>query len=150
MDIVTVHYNTPDMMECMIRSLNMRTVCKIHVFDNSDDYPFENKFNNVEVIDNTKGQIINFDKWLERFPERRTSRRCNFGSAKHCKTVEICFDMFPKGFILMDSDVLVKKDITPFWDESKAWVGEVIIDRPKELRIQRVAPFCCFRLNCFN
>ena len=142
-DVLTVHYNTPEMMECMIRSLNKHTVCRIHVFDNSDEYPFENKFENVEVIDNTRGQIINFDKWLQQYPDRK-ARLSNFGSPKHCKTIDLCFEMFPKGFILMDSDVLVKKDITPFWDKSVAWVGEPHVDQPKGLRIRRVLPFLCF------
>ena len=143
MDILTVHYNTPYMMERMIRSLNKRTVCRIHVFDNSDDDPFVNKFNNVDVIDNTKGQVINFDEWLTNYPERKP-RGSNYGSPKHCKSVDICFDLFPNGFILMDSDVLVKKDITPFWDEDKAFVGETFLDTPKGVQVMRVLPFLCY------
>lgn len=143
MDILTVHYNTPKMMECMIRSLSCRTVCRIHVFDNSDEAPFVNMFPNVDVIDNTRGQIINFDEWLLRFPERKP-RMSNYGSPKHCKTVDMCFDMFPDGFILMDSDVLVKKDITPLWDESNAFVGEKFLDTPKGVPVYRILPFLCY------
>ena len=143
LDIVTVHYNTPEMMDCMIRSLNMRTVCRIHVIDNSDEEPFVNSFPNVDVIDNTKGQLIDFENWLLQFPERKP-RMSNYGSPKHCKTVDLCFDLFPNGFILMDSDVLVKKDITSFWDERYAWVGEAHVDTPKGNRILRLLPFLCY------
>lgn len=142
-DVVTVHYNTPEMMECMIRSLNMRSVCRIHVFDNSDEEPFVNTFENVDVIDNTKGKIIDFDKWLQQFPQRKPMMS-NYGSPKHCKTVDTCFDLFPNGFILMDSDILLKRDITGFWDERVAWVGEPALDTPKGNRVMRLLPFLCF------
>ena len=156
MDILTVHYNTPEMMECMIRSVNKHTECTIHVLDNSDEYPFESTFDNVEVIDNTKGQYINFDEFLSHYPNKRSTPRSNFGSAKHCKTVDICFDLLPNGFILMDSDVLVKKDISAFWDERYAWVGEPLFEKhdrryvgvsdyPDEsMYVMRLLPFLCY------
>lgn len=144
MDILTVHYNTPEMMECMIRSLNRHTVCRIYVFDNSDEDPFVNTFSNVEVIDNTRGQFIDFDEWLTQYPDRKSSPRSNFGSPKHCKSVDICFDLLPDGFILMDSDVLVKKDITPFWDESRAWVGKPLEEDHKGVKVTRLLPFLCY------
>lgn len=144
MDILTVHYNTPEMMDCMIRSLNKHAKCNIHVFDNSDDDPFVNSFDNVDVIDNTKGQVINFDEWLKQFPKRRTSIRSNYSSAKHCKSIDVCFDMFPNGFILMDSDVLVKQDISCFWDENAAWVGKPFSEEHDGYTIFRVLPFLCY------
>lgn len=145
MDILTVHYNTPEMMECMIRSLNKHTSCTIHIFDNSDEDPFDNKFDNVEVIDNTKGQIVDFDEWLEQFPERKSTPRSNYGSVKHTLSIEKCFDLIPGGFILMDSDVLVKKDISPFWDTSKAWVGEPLFENHvKKAWVMRLLPFLCY------
>lgn len=147
MDILTVHYNTPEMMECMIRSLNKHTECTIHVFDNSDEDPFVNEFANVDVIDNTKGQIINFDKFLEGYPERRSTPRSNYGSVKHTLSVDLCFELFPKGFILMDSDVLVKRDISTFWDESAAWVGEPRVETHQDkfkTKVRRLLPFICY------
>lgn len=144
MNILTVHYNTPELMDCMIRSLNKHTSCTIHVFDNSDEEPFVNTYPNVEVIDNTKGQIINFDRWLTKFPERMTSVRSNFASAKHCKSVDACFDLLPDGFILMDSDVLVKQDISVFWDERKAWVGQPLLEDHRGTKVTRLLPFMCY------
>lgn len=144
MDILTVHYNTPEMLECMIRSINKHTVCNIHVFDNSDEDPFVNKFGNVDVIDNTKGQLIDFDKWLQQFPDRRTSPRSNFGSVKHTLSIDYCFDLFPGGFVLMDSDVLVKNDISCFWDNSRAWVGEPLYENHNQCWVMRLLPFLCF------
>lgn len=147
MDILTVHYNTPEMMECMIRSLNKHSECTIHVFDNSDEDPFVNTFDNVEVIDNTKGQIINYDEFLSRYPDARSTPRSNFGSVKHTLAVDICFELLPGGFILMDSDVLVKQDISAFWDETKAWVGEPRIETHQDrfrTKVKRLLPFLCY------
>ena len=143
-DVLTVHYNQPEMLECLIRSLNKHTECTIHVFDNSDEYPYHGNHKNVDIIDNTAGQYVNFGEWLTQFPERRTSARANFGSAKHCKSIDACFDILPDGFILMDSDVLVKKDISGLWDESKAWVGEATWETHEGVRVKRLLPFLCY------
>lgn len=130
----------------MIRSVNKHTPsCTIYVFDNSDEDPFVNKFDNVEVIDNTRGQLIDFDKWLEQFPERKSPPRSNYGSVKHTLSIEACFDLLPDGFVLMDSDVLVKKDISCFWDESKAWVGEPFYENHvNKAWVMRLLPFLCY------
>ena len=144
MDILTVHYNTPEMMDAMIRSVNRHVPdCTIHVFDNSDRLPFRNTFANVEVIDNTRCQLIDFAKWLQRYPERKP-RISNYGSPKHCKSVSMAMRMLPDGFILMDSDVLVKRDITPLWDNRYCWVGERHLDSPTKHPVLRVLPFLCY------
>ena len=143
MEILTVHYNTPELMDAMIRSVRRFTDCTIHVFDNSDSKPFVNTFEGVDVIDNTEGQVIDFEAFLDRYPEKKP-RISNYGSPKHCKTVNACFKLFPDGFILMDSDVLVKKDITELWDERFAWVGEPHLDTPKGVPVMRLLPFLCY------
>lgn len=59
--VLIVNFNTQLLTECCINSVNKFVPgCKITVFDNSDKEPFSNIFNNVEVIDNTRGQVINF------------------------------------------------------------------------------------------
>lgn len=147
--VLTVHFNTPRMMEACIRSLAKQTPgCRVVVIDNSDKQPFNaNRCKGIvakiEVIDNTRGQLINFDQWLQQFPDRKPASS-NYGSPKHCKTIDLCFDMLPDGFILMDSDVLFKRDITPLWDETKAWVGEPFLDTPKGVNVMRLLPFLCY------
>ncbi len=143
MEILTVHYNTPELMDAAIRSIRKYSDCKITVFDNSDKKPFANTFDNVAVINNTKGQVIDFDEWLENFPFRQPGRS-NYGSPKHCKTIDFCFDLFPNGFILMDSDILLKRRFDDLWDKSKAWVGEPFLDTPKGVKVMRLLPFLCF------
>ena len=143
MEIVTIHYNTPELVEAMIHSVRKYSDIKIHVFDNSDKEPFVNTFHNVDVIDNTCSQVIDFDKWLERYPDKQP-RISNYGSPKHCKSVNICMKLFPKGFILIDSDVIVKRDITDLWDERYVWVGESHLDSPKKHPVMRLLPFLCY------
>ncbi len=147
MNVVTVHYNTPQLTEAMIMSLNRQTPgCKVYVFDNSDRRPFLADIPNVEVLDNTKGQIIDLDAWLDTFPNKVKPLTLldNYGSARHTKSVDMCFDLIPDGFILLDSDVLVRRDISAFWDKECATAGEINKSRKHEVNIPRLWPFICY------
>lgn len=144
-NICIVHYNTPELTTCLVRSINKFTPnCKIYIFDNSDARPFTEKVSNVTVIDNTKGQIINFDKWLAKYPKRNSSpgKLNKWGSAKHCYSVEKCMDIIGESFILLDSDILIKKDISSFFDEKYIFVAQV--DTQPHSKIKRVLPYICF------
>jgi len=99
----------------------------------------------LEVIDNTKGQLIDFEAMLAEYPDKYPTPENSWGSAKHCKTIDYLLDLFPDGFLLMDSDVLVKKDISPFFDNSCAWVGNMDICRSKfSVNLPRVLPYICY------
>ena len=89
-NILIIHYNTPKMTEHLVKSIDKYTPgCTIYIFDNSDKLPFTYKKDNIKVIDNTKGQVIDFNKWLQNFPNRiKSVGRNNFyASAKHCVSV---------------------------------------------------------------
>ena len=144
-NVLIVHYNTPRLTECLVRSINMHVNdAVIYIFDNSDNLPFTAEFDNVNIIDNTKGQYINFDKWLKHYPNKlRSAGRSNkWGSAKHCYSVEKCMELINDNFILLDSDVLLKQDISDLINEDVVYAGE-IIEQPKST-IKRVSPFICF------
>ena len=70
--VAIIHFNTPLLTECAIKSLRKHggEMYRVVVFDNSDRAPFTAKMRGVEVIDNTQGQIIDFDAELEKYPER--------------------------------------------------------------------------------
>lgn len=140
-NVCIVNFNTTELTRAAILSLWKNTPdAKVTVFDNSDRIPFP-EMDNVRIIDNTKGQIIDFVKFLKQFPERQ--KTCNnFGSAKHSKTIDTLFDYFPDGFVLMDSDVLIKKDISCFFDESVAYSGLPYNHRSN--RVLRLLPMLCF------
>jgi hypothetical protein len=142
---VIIHYNTPLLTECLVRSINLFVEdAVIYIFDNSDKHPFTADIDNVLILDNTKGDIINFDKWLEKYPRRFKSHgKVNaWGSAKHCYSVEKCMELIRENFILLDSDILFKKDVSNLFNEEYIYCGETIT-QPKST-VKRVLPFLCF------
>jgi hypothetical protein len=144
-NIVIIHYNTPLLTECLVRSINLFVKdAVIYIFDNSDERPFTAYFDNVLVLDNTKGEIINFDKWLEKYPHRHRShgRVNSWGSAKHCYSVQKCMELIKENFILLDSDVLLKKDISDLYDKDIIYSGEVVVQPNSS--IKRVLPFITY------
>lgn len=144
-NIVIVHYNTPYLTECLVRSINLFVSdAVIYIFDNSNKDPFTARFDNVTILDNTKGQIIDFDKWLEKYPRKHLSHgRVNgWGSAKHCYSVERCMEILNDNFILLDSDVILKKDLSDLFNDKYIYCGE-IITQPNST-INRVLPFITF------
>ena len=144
-NILIVNFNTQNLTEACIKSVNKFSPgCNIYVFDNSDKEPFVNTFENVTVLDNTKGLIIDFDEWLGKYPSSKKSREATkiHGSAKHCYTIEKCISLIPDGFILLDSDVLLKKDVTELIDEDCAYVAAV--ENEPRTTIKRVVPFVCY------
>lgn len=145
MHVAIVHFNTPELTTATIKSIWKHTPgCKITVFDNSTERPFP-KMDGVFILDNTKGQLIDFDKMLAEFPEKQDLTINHWGSAKHCKTIDYLWGIFPSGFILMDSDVLVKKDISDLVDKTKAFSGEVFQDlRYPVFWVPRVLPYICW------
>lgn len=145
MDVVIVHFNTPELTTATVRSIWKHTPgCRITIFDNSNKRPFP-PIDGVFVIDNTKNQLIDFDKMLEEFPDKVEETINGWASARHCKTIDYLWDMFPSGFVLMDSDVLVKKDFSDLVDLDAAYSGEVYQDLLIPPRwVPRVLPFICW------
>lgn len=148
-NVCIVNYNTSELTTAAILSLNRCTPgCHVIVIDNSD----EKKFSmggvpllcNVEVIDNTEGQIINFDKWLEGFPDKHPKTYNNWASAKHCYTVHWLCQKRRNPFILMDSDVLVKRDISALWNTDMVYSGQRAPHHSRFGDVDRVLPFLCF------
>lgn len=145
--ICIIHFNTQRLTECLLMSIMKYTPnSHIYLFDNSDKTPFKNSFGfeNITYYDNTKGQIINFDKWLKNYPNRFESggKTNSFGSAKHCFSVEKCIELIDDNFILLDSDVLLKKDISELYDNKFLYVAET--ETQYNSNIKRVLPFICF------
>jgi hypothetical protein len=145
-EVMIVHYNTPELTAAAIRSLEKCTPgCHVTILDNSDKKPFTKRMPNVKVIKNTKGQLIDFDKWLEGFPDKAKDSANNYGSARHTYSVQWLIDHTDKPFILLDSDVLIKNDLKPLWKLDKAFVARVSTNTRKYgVDIFRATPFVCF------
>ena len=142
-DIAIVHYNTPELTAAAVKSIRKNSPgCDITIFDNSDKRPFV-PMDGVAILDNTKGQIIDFDAFLAKYPNKVKSVN-NWGSPKHIRTIEYLWGLFPNNFLLMDSDVLVKRDLSPFFvrfPATCAWVGEIHFN-PTNNTTPRLLPYC--------
>ena len=145
--IAIVHYNTPELTESCILSIR-KVGCQwpVTVLDNSDKRPFKVKMKGVTVIDNTKGQIIDFDEELERYPERcwDMAKKSNYGSAKHMMSVQYLWTVLTEGFILVESDVLITKPFDFLWDEQYAAVGKAQWFRGRRIEKDRLLPWLCY------
>lgn len=156
MQAAVVHYNTPVLTRCAILSLWKHTPgVRVTVFDNSDRLPFLSKNAQfvrdhaplVDVIDNTGGRLIDFPSWLESFPDREPSPGNDYGSAKHCYSVQWLSDHLAAPFLLMDSDILVRRDVSVFFRHPDcAWVGQTgeNVRRRFGYDIRKVQPFLCW------
>ena len=149
--IAIIHFNTPELTEACILSIrkhggrNYRVV----VFDNSDNRPFRVQMPGVEVIDNTQGQLIDFDKLLSAFPQRNASigcaKGCDFASVRHMRTVQELWRLLPDGFVLVESDVLIKRNIDEFFREEYSFVAYVQRQQPHNpFGIGRILPMLCW------
>ena len=143
--VAVVHYNTPELLEKTILSLRKNAPgCRVLVFDNSDREPFKKKMTGVGVIDNTRGQKIDFKKWLEGFPDKEETTN-DYGSAKHCYSIQWLIDHVEEPFLLMDSDILIQKNIGFFFDNRYLFAGAIGSDTFYQgFPLKRVLPILCY------
>lgn len=166
-----IHFNTPELTEACIQSIRKHggKDYRVIVFDNSRDLtippgaqgndpkqettikarPFRKRIKGVEVIDNTKGQVIDFDQFLSDYPDR--NRRLGvwkssvWGSAKHIRTVQYLWEHIAQPFILVESDTLLKGDINDLWREEYSFVGYVQRNQHgNRFKVPRILPMLCF------
>ena len=146
--VAIVHFNTPELTEAAVLSLRKKTGGMYHVtiLDNSDKRPFTAKMGGVTVIDNTKGQVIDFEKELAKYPDKcwELAHKSNYGSAKHIMSVQKLWGYLPDGFILIESDILLTKNINFLWDEEYAACGKVQWFRGRTQEKDRLLPFLCY------
>jgi hypothetical protein len=147
--IAIVHFNTPELTEASIMSVrkNCEEDYQIIVFDNSDTRPFKRRMRGVKVVNNTKGEIIDFDAELAKFPdlEVKLGERSGNGSVKHILSVQKLWELIPDGFILLESDVLIRKSIDFLWDENFSACGKVqYFKNPARREHDRLLPFLCY------
>lgn len=147
--VAIIHYNTPELTQAAIMSLRKHGGGEyaVMVFDNSDKRPFMAKMPGVSVVDNTKGQFVDFDKELAKFPHKNRSIGCargnEWGSDKHMMSVQKLWELLPDGFVLMDSDILIRKPIDTFFRKEYSVVGYVQRRQTGKSRV-RVMPMLCW------
>lgn len=147
-EIAIVHYNTPELTEAAIMSVRKHCTTDYHftVFDNSDKRPFTKKMKGVNVINNTKGQVINFDEELAKYPDKEwnMAKLSNHGSMKHIWSVQKLWELLPEGFILLESDVLIRRNFDFLWDENFAACGKVERFYGRRREHDRLLPWLCY------
>lgn len=145
--VAIVHFNTPELTECAILSLRKHggEDYQVTVFDNSDRRPFIKHMDGVQVIDNTHGQVIDFDKELEAFPHRFGTFN-NFASDKHMMSIQKLWDLLPDGFLLMDSDILIQAPVDSMFEHPEhCVVGHIQEPQPgNRFGIGRLVPMLCY------
>ena len=105
-EVAIIHFNTPELTEAAVLSIRKHGGGDYHItiFDNSDTRPFKKRMRGVKRIDNTQGQVIDFDKELDQYPDRcrdiGCAKGCEFGSAKHMMTVQKLWELLPEGFVV--------------------------------------------------
>lgn len=148
-NVCIVHFNTPELTEAAILSLRKHGGAdyKVFIFDNSDARPWKKRMKGVKTFDNTKGKYINFDEELAKYPERDEkvgcSNGCNFGSDKHMMSVQKLWELVPEGFLLIDSDILFKRDVDFMFMEDECSVGHICYCGGPH-RIKRLAPMLLY------
>jgi hypothetical protein len=149
--IAIINFNTPELTEACILSIRKQggRDYRVVVFDNSNERPFRIQMPGVEVIDNTNGQVVNFDAMLKAFPDRDDSiccaQGCDYGSAKHMMTVQKLWELLPDGFVLVESDILLKRDIEEFFDPTHSVYGYWQKAQPHNpFGIGRMLPMLCW------
>lgn len=156
--VAIIHFNTPELTRATILSLRKHGGEDYHVtvFDNSapaidqktgEQYearPFTAEMPGVTVIDNTKGQLIDFEKELAKYPDKSPDigcqKSCVYGSDKHMMTVQYIMDhLLTDGFLLMDSDILIRQSVDFMFQEDQCCVGHIIGSSGPN-NYQRLAP----------
>lgn len=131
--IYICNYNTTELTIALIYSIlkNLKSFDYIiNVFDNSDKIPFKlDKFyDKINVIDNTNGKFIDFDKVVKENSNHSSSPN-NHASLKHCYTIDYIIQFSCQNFLLFDSDTILKQDID-FIDDSFITCASVCKQEP--------------------
>ena len=146
--VAICHYNTPELTEATILSIRKHGGIdyRVVILDNSNQRPFTLKMPGVEVIDNTKGQVLDIDSALAAFPNKCEKYAYNWGSVRHMMSIQKLWDLLPDGFLLMDSDILLKSSVDHMFQTQWCAVGHVqsaaLAKNPKG--INRLVPMLCY------
>ena len=101
----------------------------------------------MKRIDNTKGHVVNFDKELAAFPNKHTMHSAvnGWGSDVHMMTVDKLFDLLPDGFILVESDILLRENPATMWREEYSFCAYVQQHQlGNKFDIPRILPMLCY------
>ena len=139
-----VNSDTPELIDALIRSIrkNSRSIKKVIVFENSLFKPFDKRKRNygidVEILDNSRNDLVDFSITQQKIEEGCTVS----GWVIHSESIDWLVRNIGRDFILLDSDVLVKNDLSWLVCDKVACVGTH--NRNRARCISRVLPYCTY------
>ena len=167
--IAIVHYNTPELTKAAVLSIRKQGGWdyRMVIFENSceaaladgkrrEARPFaglladeqtRKALGDVEIIDNSRGQLVDFDAELAKWPNKKNeaeNRLAHFGSAKHMMSVEWLIQHMDGPFMLCDSDILLKRPIDDMFDETVTACGFIDQGWNNPKTVKRLWPMLCF------
>ncbi|MGX8694942.1 MAG: glycosyltransferase family 2 protein, partial [Prevotella sp.] len=167
--ICIVHYNTPELTRAAVLSIRKQggEDYRVVIFENSfeaaladgkrrEARPFaglladeqtRKALGDVEIIDNSRGQLVDFDAELAKWPNKKNdseNRLAHFGSAKHMMSVEWLIQHMDGPFMLCDSDILLKRPIDDMFDEAVTACGFIDQGWNNPKTVKRLWPMLCF------
>lgn len=139
MNYLIVNYNTSLLVNALISNVFfIDKEAKIFVLDNSDKEKFNTKYD-VHVLDNTKGKLLNLEmKWREITDKPYEAN----GSWRHAMSVEWFYEETNEPFILLDSDVIIKKPFFNLITHDILFAGDVSCNRVMPMFLYINTPLC--------
>lgn len=122
--IATCNFNTTQLTNNLLDSISLHfNSCEYNliILDNSDVTQFKldstittnTKCTNIQIIDNFKSKLLDFDKVLANSPYKLMPHNTNhYGSLKHAYSIQFLLDVCKTQFLLLfDSDTILLRDI---------------------------------------
>jgi hypothetical protein len=160
LNIATVLYKRPEFIDLMLYSIEKH--CKgpwhLYIYANHDMYYTPRRFaDRVTVFDNTKGQLMPMhskEDLMKHATYGLISHKQHknypiYCSMCHILSIQQLIDNIPDGFVLLDSDVIVLKDLQELVKSDQVFVGSGFKDVGGLIRHQvfgnrEALPFCCY------
>lgn len=118
-NIFMVNFNTTSLTNFAIKSIIKNCGLRdysINIIDNSNRIKFTTANKQINILDNTKGQLIDLNKMVLDNLNGLPYESGKYGSYMHCATIQYILDNFDN-VLLFDSDIALKTNID-FIDES--------------------------------
>ena len=129
-DIYITNFNTTELVNLLIRSIikNVKSLrYRIIVVDNSTlkkfslDESINLEGHSVQILDNTEKKLFDTDMFVEKYS--KVDSKNNYASFRHAIAIQWILDTAENDVVLLDSDVVIKRDID-FIDEKYVTVAD--------------------------
>jgi hypothetical protein len=139
MNYFIVNYNTSLLVNALINNIfYIDKNANIVIFDNSDKEKFKTNYT-VTVLDNTENKILDLKTEWHKITKLPYDSN---GSWKHAMSVEWFFENTENPFILLDSDVIIKKEFSHLIQSNILFAGDVSCNRVLPMFLYINVPLC--------